>query len=239
VPSRLDAAIRRAMAKDPAERFESMNELVAELEACRRALGDGEDTIVLPAPVRRRPGRRGARSRRIARALVLSLLALLLVGAAAVGAFALAGVFDSSDETPASGTAVAVQAIGAYDPFGGDGEHDDEAGRATDKDPTTAWQTETYENFEDTKDGVGLVVDAGERTNLAQVTLTTETPGFSAEIRAGPSPSGPFDRRISPNLAVGGTTTFKLNDAATQYFVVWITSLQGAASINEVKARTS
>jgi tRNA A-37 threonylcarbamoyl transferase component Bud32 len=238
IPSRLDAAIRRAMAKDPAERFESMDELIAELHACLRALGDGEDTIILPPPVRARRGRRRG-ARRVVRALVLSLVALVLVGAAAVGAFALAGLFDSSDETPASGTAIAVQAIGAYDPFGGDGEHDDEASQATDDDPATAWRTETYENFEETKEGVGLVVDAGRRTSLSQVTLTSETPGFSAEIRAGGSAAGPFNRRISPNRSVGGTTTFTINDGEIRYFVVWITSLDGSARINEVKARTA
>src|SRR5918992_1380187 len=96
VPARLDAAIRRAMAKDPEERFGSMDELIAELEACRRALGEGEETIVLPAPARPRRARRSAR--RLVRAVVLSLLALLLVGAAGVGAFALAGLFESSDD---------------------------------------------------------------------------------------------------------------------------------------------
>jgi serine/threonine-protein kinase len=237
LPSRLDAAIRRAMAKDPAERFGSMGELIAELEACLRGLGDGEETIVLPAPARARRGRRGAR--RLVRALVLSLLALALVGAAAIGAFALAGLFDSSgdDGDGAAGSAVSVQAVGAYDPFGGDGEHGDKARLATDNDPDTYWHTETYQNFEATKEGVGLVVDVGQSTRLSRLSVSTDTPGFSAEIRAGGTAEGPFEQRVSPNLEVGGTTTFRLNGAAARYFVVWITSLDGAARINEVNAR--
>jgi predicted Ser/Thr protein kinase len=239
VPARLDAAIRRAMAKDPEERFGSMDELIAELEACRRGLGDGEETIVLPAPARPRRARRSAR--RLVRAFVLSLLALLLVGAAAVGAFALAGLFESSDDNggAAVGSVVAVQALRAYDPLGDLTEHDDEAPFATDDDPETGWRTETYQDFESSKEGVGLVIDAGRRTQLAQMRATTDTPGFSAEIRSGGSPNGPFQRRVSENRQVNGATTFRIDGPAARYFLVWITSLDGFARINEVAARAA
>jgi predicted Ser/Thr protein kinase len=240
VPSRLDAAIRRAMAKDPEERFGSMDELIAELEACLRALGGGEETIVLPAPVRPRRARRGAR--RFVRALVLSLVALLLVGAAAVGAFALVGLFDSSEDgdgAAAPGSPISVPAIRAYDPFGDDSEHDDEAPRATDKDPSTYWTTETYDAGLQ-KEGVGLLLDAGERVDPSRLVVTTETPGFKAEIRAGSTEDGQF-QPISPNQTVSGTTNFRLDTGGARYFVVWITELQPgadvAARINEVRAR--
>jgi eukaryotic-like serine/threonine-protein kinase len=239
VPARLDAAIRRAMAKDPEERFGSMGELIAELEACRRGLGDGEETIVLPAPAQPRRARRSAR--RLARSLVLSLLALLLVGAAGVGAFALAGLFESSDDNggAAVGSVVAVQALRAYDPFGDNVEHDDEAPLATDDDPDTGWRTETYQDFGSTKEGVGLVIDVGPRTRLARMTVTTDTPGFSAEIRSGGSPNGPFQRRLSENRQVNGSTAFRIDGPAARYFLVWITSLDGFARINEVTARAA
>jgi predicted Ser/Thr protein kinase len=239
IPGRLDAAIRKAMAKDPAERFGSMDELIAALEGSLRGLGDGEQTIVLPAPARPRRGRRAAR--RVVRAVVLSVLALLLVAAAAVGAFALVGLFDSGDDGDgvATGSVVALRAVDAYDPFGDDGEHDDRAGRATDDDRATYWNTETYQDFEALKEGVGLVLDVGERTRLARLTLTTETPGFSAEIRAGESQDGPFERRVSANREVGTTTTFPISGGAARYFVVWITSLEGAVRINEVAARAA
>src|ERR671937_704181 len=50
LPPRLDEAIRRAMAKDHRERFESMEEFAAELEACYAELdrGDGGATVVVP-----------------------------------------------------------------------------------------------------------------------------------------------------------------------------------------------
>jgi serine/threonine-protein kinase len=242
VPRRLEAAIRRALAKDPAERFASMGELIAELEACLRALGNGEETIVLPAPVRPRRGRRRGRrgARRLARSLALSLLALTLIGAAAVGAFALAGLFDSgNDDGTATGSVVAVRAVGAYDPFGDRSEHEDEAPLATDDDPETSWTTETYQDFETLKEGVGLVLDVGETTRLDHLIVMSETPGFSAEIRAGSDAGGPFERRVSANREVSSRTTFRVNGAAARFFVVWITSLDGAARINEVSARAA
>jgi eukaryotic-like serine/threonine-protein kinase len=239
VPSRLDAAIRRAMAKDPAERFDSMDELIAELHACLRALGDGEDTIILPPPVRARRERRGAR--RLGRAVLLSLVALLLVGAAAVGAFALAGIFDSDDDGggAAAGSPISLQGLRGHDPFGDNGaEHDAEAALATDTDRSTYWTTETY-NSGLQKDGVGLLLDAGERVDPSRFLVTTDTPGFKAEIRAGSS-DGRFEP-VSPNRIVNGTTAFPIETDGARYFVVWITELQPgsevAARINEVRAR--
>ena len=240
VPARLDAAIRRAMAKDPAERFGSMDELIAELEACLRGLGGGEETIVLPAPVRPRRGKRRG-GRRFVRALLLSLVALLLIGAAAVGAFALAGLFESSDGDggAAPGSPISVQGLRAYDPFGDNAEHDDEADRATDDNPRTYWTTERYRAGLG-KDGVGLLLDAGERVDPSSFRITTDTPGFKAEIRASSNQGGQFEP-ISPNRTVNGTTNFLLETGGARYFVVWITELQPgadvAARINEVQAR--
>src|SRR5919108_222449 len=238
MPGRLDAAIRRALAKDPAERFGSMDELIAELEACLRGLGDGEETIVLPAPVRPRRAKRGAR--RFVRTLVLSLLALLLVGAAAVGAFALAGLFESSgdgDGGAPAGAPISLQAA-AYDPAGDDREHDAEAPRATDDDPQTYWTTEQYVDGLQ-KDGVGLMLDAGERVKPSRFVVRTDTPGFKAEIRAGSSP-GRFDDVVSETRTVSGRTTFPVETDGARYFVVWITELQPgadiAAHVNEVDA---
>src|SRR6478672_10519804 len=61
VPPRLDAALQRAMAKDPADRYPSMDAFCAELEACLRELrrdvafvpGDDGATLVVPPAERR------------------------------------------------------------------------------------------------------------------------------------------------------------------------------------------
>ena len=56
VPLRVDAALRRAMAKDPDDRFQTMEELVAELSACLEGLGDLDDdrTVIVAPPVQPR-----------------------------------------------------------------------------------------------------------------------------------------------------------------------------------------
>ena len=65
----------------------------------------------------------------------------------------------ASPGAAATGTAVPLTGVGAYDPDGGDGEHDADAPKATDHDLTTYWNTEHYNTF--SKRGVGVVLDAG------------------------------------------------------------------------------
>src|SRR5207248_247883 len=70
VPLRLDAALRRAMEKDPKDRFASMDDFLAELEACLAELerdgADADPTMIIPvAGARpRRPRARPAGERR-------------------------------------------------------------------------------------------------------------------------------------------------------------------------------
>ncbi|MGZ8693931.1 MAG: protein kinase domain-containing protein [Gaiellaceae bacterium] len=245
VPPRLDALVRRALAKEPRDRFASMSDLVAELEACGRGdvapPSDGAPTMIVPPPPGREERRRRGkgRGRRVARALVLTLIVLLLVAGAALGAYVLAsGLSDDDGGGGASaGTVVPLRGITAYDPQGDNkAEHDEEAPNATDRNPATYWKTETYNTF--TKDGVGLVLDAGTRRQVRAVTVTTDTPGYTAELQTGRSPTGPFTP-VAPGKPLGDSTTFTLQDADARYYVVWITDLGGrdVVHVNEVRAR--
>ncbi len=127
--------------------------------------------------------------------------------------------------------------VASHDPHGDGQEHPEAVGRATDGDPSTYWTTERYQAFSLTKPGVGLVLDAGGPRELASVTVTTDTPGFRAEIQAGESDGGPF-RRDAPSRQGGQTTTFPIRgEAELQYYVVWITDLDGRARITEVTAK--
>jgi hypothetical protein len=69
------------------------------------------------------------------------------------------------------------------------------------------------------------------------VTVTSDTPGFTAEIQIGDSRDGPF-RTVSASKTVGAQTTFDLNDARGRYLVVWITDLGplSSAHVNQVSA---
>jgi hypothetical protein len=239
VPLRVSNAVERAMAKDPADRFASMADFVSELRACLAELGrsaDEDATGILPAvplPAPERP----ARPTRRRRFPVVPLLAALALIVAAVAAFAVVqAVDDDGGNAAASSEPVPVEGIGAYDPEGDNGdEHGDRAPDATDGDAATYWPTEDYNTF--AKSGVGLVLDAGKVVELSRVRVVSDTPGFTAEIRSGTSPEGPFDTRVSGLRTVQGETAFAIRGAAARYFVVWITSLDGAAHVNEVTAR--
>jgi serine/threonine-protein kinase len=241
-PPRVAFLIERAMAKNPDDR-PSMDQLVGELEAALADLDpiSEQATMISRAPTAMLPRQPAAPRRRRRRRTgllwpLVAVLAVLAVAAlAALGAIALR---DNGDGTPAtaSNTPIRLTGVAAYDPDGDGAEHDAEVGRATDGDAATYWTTETYQDFSGSKPGVGLVLDAGKEVEPHSITVTTDTPGYQAEIKAGDSPTGPF-RTVSDNKTVEATTTFdNLDNASARYFVVWITDLDGSAHVNEVKA---
>jgi hypothetical protein len=214
-----------------------MDDVVAELEAVMADLdsrAEGEATMIarpksVPQPVR------PPRARRRTRVWPLLVAALLL--AAVIGAVVLAARGDGDGGGAVSDTPVRLAGVASYDPQGDDREeHPERVADATDGDASTYWTTSTYESFSDTKDGVGLVVDAGERRELSQLSVTTDTPGFTAEIRAGNSAEGPFDTVVGASKTVGATAVWDLEGADHRYYTIWITDLDGRARVNEVKA---
>jgi predicted Ser/Thr protein kinase len=248
--SRLDAAVRRAMAKDPEERFGSMDELCTELAAClgpETAISAAE-TMVVPG---RRPPRRRRRAARPPREglsvwpliLLLAGLALLALVLAAIFTFTGPGEefrnFVKKKTGVAAATAEPVRLTGvtAYDPDGDGTEHDSVVGNATDGDPATYWNTEHYDG-ELNKDGVGLVLDAGGPKKLTQLVVRSDTPGFSATIKSSNSSSGGFTAD-SKSQTAAFNTTFSLKGASARYYVVWITDLgpNSSVELNEVTAK--
>jgi serine/threonine protein kinase len=240
VPPRLETALQRAMAKEPGDRFGSMNEFVAELQACQEGLGrpDSDRTAIIPAAVP--PSRPRASARRSRRAPLLVLAVGLAAIAVAVAAYL--GLRDRGGGGGGSGGApIRLVASNAYDP-GGDGqEHDELVPNATDGNPSTSWQTERYRStaFGNLKNGVGVVVDAGRPVMLQALTVVSDTPGFIADVKAGASSNGPFDT-VSGSQTVRGKTTFPLSVPAPElYYLVWITRLApgyARTDVSEVSA---
>jgi hypothetical protein len=69
------------------------------------------------------------------------------------------------------------------------------------------------------------------------MTVTTDTPGFTAEIRAGNSPQGPFEP-VSQSRTIQSRHRYSLSNAKARYFLIWITELDsGSMHVNEVTAR--
>jgi serine/threonine-protein kinase len=244
VPLRLVAAVERALEKDPSRRFQSMGEFAGELRQCLAEMGsaDEERTFIAPSPVLKQS--RPHRVRATRRRWPLVVLVLLAAAAAIVaGVLALGG--SKGKKPSASGGSVLrvvpLSGITGYDPQGTGGEHDADAAKATDHNPGTYWRTETYDSPDFGglgKSGVGLVVEARGPVGLSSVTVTSDTPGFSAQIQEGSSSTGPFVPDSSV-LTVGSRTTFKLDGKSGRYYVVWITRLPpgAVAHVNEVTAR--
>jgi eukaryotic-like serine/threonine-protein kinase len=248
VPLRLDAALQRAMAKDPRDRFGSMDEFVAELVACLAELGqpdaDRTQIIVPRKPARTRKPQRARRRRSLAGPIFLLGLGLAVI-AAGVAAYL---VFrDSGDGggrgDGGGGTPVHLVAANAYDPHGDGHENDDQVSNATDGNLTTSWETENYRGsptFGNLKDGVGIVFDARRPVKLGALTVQSDTPGFTAEVQAGDSPTGPQFTPVSGSQTVARRTTFQL-DVPTQhrYYLLWITRLPAGVERTHVSEVTA
>src|SRR5262249_25101645 len=142
-------------------------------------------------------------------------LLTLVFGLAAIGAAA--GVYVALKDSGGGGGggggggngSIRLVASNAYDPHGDGQEPDEPVGNATDGDPATSWETEHYSStgFGGLKDGVGIVFDAGRDVKLGALTVVSDTPGFTADVKAGASSDGPFDT-VSSSETVGGNTTF-------------------------------
>jgi serine/threonine protein kinase len=243
VPLRVAAAVDRALEKDPAARFPTMDAFAAELEACLARLDSPGDvdtgaTIVSGEPIvprARRPRKHVSRW-----AVGTVLLGMLALAAVIVGLLALQGIHGGGG-TPARAARIHLRGIDSWDPYGPDKEeHSAAAVNATDGNASTYWSTEHYRSF--TKPGVGVVLDAGHSVKPHGITLTTNTPGFAAQIKAGNDRDGADFHTVSTGgpQTIDGPTTIELDlHSAQRYFVVWITKLppgSDTVEINEVTA---
>jgi serine/threonine protein kinase len=253
---RLDRAIARALAPKPSDRFPTMAAFAAELRACLQELQPGRAAAgVAPAPAEPATSSR--------RRFVLPLAVVGVLALAALGAFyLLRGSPDHAPKravvpkphpkksTPPAHPAAPpaplphLREVAAYDPPPGDGvEMNGELPYATDGNPSTAWSTEWYgtPQFAGIKTGVGIVVDAGKPVRLPALTVQSDTPGFTAVVKMGPSPSGPF-HAISGQKTVGARTRFVLHGGRGRYYLLWVTSLSPStgpkyhADVNEITA---
>jgi tRNA A-37 threonylcarbamoyl transferase component Bud32 len=231
VSPRLEAAVQRAMAKQPEDRFPTMADFCRELEAdLAEAQGKTVVASVLPRRAQRRQGANPW-------PIILALLTLIAIG----GVIAYLATRDNGHATGTTGGghhAVAVSAIGAYDPFGTGGENDANAYKATDSSADTYWETERYYDAPRlNKPGVGLVLDAGSVVQLHQFGVVTSTPGFNAVIRAGDSKTH-FPDTVSAPMTVTGATTFTILGKPHRFYLLWITRLgpdYNTARINDIK----
>jgi serine/threonine-protein kinase len=237
IPLRIAEMIDRALEKDPEHRFPTMDAFAAEIEACLTELDRGEDgAVTMIVPAAQRLQRQKRRKPVSPLPLLIGLLGALAIAAVVVGLLTFRG---GGQKVPV-GAPVTIAGAGAYDPAG-DGEHDADAPKATDGNASTYWLTEDYNSglAGVKKAGVGLVLDATSVVQLSRITVVTDTPGFTAEIRA-TNVQGTLGQKVSDSLVVGRTTRFAIDQPAPKrFYVVWITKLAPGghfAHVNEVRA---
>jgi len=235
VPRELDRAVMRAMARDPADRFQTAEEMSSALG--RLAPGSAPPPRS-PEPAGAPPQHHGS----FFRSWVAVPVLLLAVAAVAVGAGLLLGRLElggrfglrlpSQEEEGRGVRDFRIVAAQAHDP-GGDGqEHSEDAPLAIDDAPSTFWQTEGYEspNLGGLKEGVGLILDLGRSRRVARMSLATTIPGWRFEVRGSddgvtfgePIPSRDGGRRLQADAE---RVTIRLQEAEYRYVMVWITRL--------------
>jgi len=252
VSAALAAVVERATAKHLARRYAGATELIADLEevlaieASRTANPPGKEaTMVLrslsPRTTRRLPMRvrhppaivAGAA---VAVAVTAAILLLLLVHTHA-------GTPTPANLPPSPGEQavhLAQTAAVAYNPFGTSPEDPAAVGLAIDGDPSTSWQTSTYDAGRLLESGVGFYVDAAPGVAANRVVLETPTPGFDLQIwgtdyvpgytlNATPQPGTPVAlgwTLLGGARAARTTTTIALDPVAKrQFYLLWITDL--------------
>ena len=259
IPRRLDATVTRALAKDPAARWQSARDLQLALEES----ADSQATAVL-APVgvsapprqgRRKPddtppqGYQAApRTRRPPRARTRRRWLGPVVGLILIGAVVAALSFLWGNDPPAhhegkrsprgegkveAGAPLAVAAVESFDPEGDGVEHPDETALAADGSSSTAWSTETYQtqDFAGLKSGAGLVFDLGRRAMVVRVRIQTPTPGLSYDLARADRPgSSRADFETVESVSGAGQHTTITPGAPGRYWLLWITQLPEGGS---------
>jgi serine/threonine-protein kinase len=236
VPATVAAVVDRATEKDPDSRYESIAEMIADLEisldestarapALRRS--DQATTVLKTVPPARRPLTSSGRSSRSGWKVAIGLLGvLIIIGALVWGGGQLGGW---------GGSSLPVVAIGDFDPEGDGVEHSTEVERIVDGDPSgSAWSSETYsvESFGN-KSGMGFWVETEGPQSVDQVDLRLSEPGASVTVysASGAGTGGPPDSLgdwtpvgEADDLGTKGAITLDSTEPSS-YYLIWFTRL--------------
>ncbi len=252
VPRQLEAVILKALEKDPANRFADADEMAAAL--ANAAPRDGA-TLATPAVNPPRATTAAAPTRPSGDAGWILRVIVAVAATIALAVF-VSSLLDGGGENgeppqergrPSPPADVAAQlevaSVSDFDPYGGDGEHPEEAPAAADGDASTSWTTQSYSSSLEAlgKPGVGLMFDLGEEVEVREVRIQA-SPGIDMELRSGNS-IGPNEQAFA--LAAdrsGAPASFSLSPdgASARYWLIWITEIGpagGTASIAEVEFR--
>ena len=253
VSAALAAVVEKATAKERRNRYQTVTELVEDLEealaieAARSGRSGGEATTVLRALEGDTAGFVPMRIRRPKRVLALTLLAVAALAAALVIVVSRAERGTPGGATPrATGdlapVRLAADAPNDYDPEGDQEEHPSDVRNVIDQNVGTVWETETYRGglAGSNKSGVGIYVDAGDRVAARRLDLVNSLTGWRAQVLAadGVPPSIDGWTPVSRPFVAEDEQQVELDTRGRAYrhYLVWITELPpgGQAAIAEL-----
>lgn len=126
----------------------------------------------------------------------------------------------------------------AFDPFGDDAEGN--GSLAIDGNPSTAWETEWYEDGNLGKPGVGLLIALDERASVAGFRLRSPIDGWAFQVRVGDDAEALTDARAQ-TFHVRGPVREEIDPSTGRYVLIWVTDLalqadgNGRAAISEIQ----
>ena len=234
IPKPLEAVVLRAMAKDPDERYQSAAELRGALAAV-----DVDDDDAEPAVVRDEPTPPGGIVP-VARGIRRSWAPVVAFGVVALAAVALAatllGSGDDGDGGQRNGRTgsptaqpVRIASVQSFDPQGSDGDENGHLARfAVDGKQTSLWRTDQYTgpSFGRLKSGVGLVLQLGEPTRLAELKAFSPVEGWAASVYvadAAGAELSEWGQPVAQQQSIQGDVTFDLRDTTGRAVLLWIT----------------
>jgi serine/threonine-protein kinase len=226
--------VERATAKDPAERYQDVGEMIddlstaLEVEAARAGSTAGGATAVLDAVP---PPKRELSTRR-RWSWVTAIVVLLVAGGALAAVKLISDGAGGGGANKGKGTPIAIESATDYDPEGDGEEVGSKVGLIVDGDPTgTAWESEHYDSdtFAGTKTGpdpgVGVYVTTSP-TRPQKMIVRTPTPGWDAQVFA--AASGPPEDITGwgepVGIAVGASSTEEIDltvPSPAKYFLLW------------------
>ena len=235
IPRSLEAVVTRAMAKDPAARYPTAADLAADL----RSIDLGDDAV--PAVVRDPTPPAGVvgsfgqteRSWIVPAALIVATAAVLVVLGIVLSRADVGPLGGGGGGTPTGGEGTPVTGfrVRSFDPEGRDRvEKEERAGLAADANPQTTWSTDRYNNRElgGLKQGVGLILELADETDVRRVRVTSPSNGWNASVyvadRAGAA-IGDWGEPDATLSDIGGDATFELDGDRGRAVLVWITRL--------------
>lgn len=239
VPRDVEATVMRALARDPADRFQTAAEMRAALVALPSSSGDDTPPVGIALP--------GGDDRRftfgVVGVLVIAALvagAGFLLAATETGRSVLQGVRDRLPGGEAE--PVPVAAVVDFDPFGNDrAENPDETPLAHDGNPATAWETDRYRTaaFGNLKPGVGIRIDLTEEHRLRRLNVIAVGSPWEAQVYVGDGTAtdlAGWGEPVDEQTSLGERVSFDLDRTQGRAVLLWITHLpeSGRLGVAEV-----